>query len=251
MEVVRKQELILDNGWMNSAGILGFSPPFSYWKNQAPLAYLTPPLTEKPRPPVANRQVIRFGGGFLLYNGEYNPGLRAVLKAYADRWARSKVPVWVHLLLEDPQSAERMLAQVEGYAGVTAVEVSLLPELNGRQKTDLLQSLRCELPLVLRVPLNQAMEEWINPVTLMGFSGLTIGAPRGSLSDSHGGIVSGWIYAPALFPLALQMLLHWHGLGIPVILGCGVFRQQDALSALELGATAVQLDVILWHGGIF
>lgn len=251
MGVVRKQELILDKGWMNSAGILGFTPPFSCWQNQAPLAYLTPPLTEKPRPPAANRQVIRFGGGFLLYNGDYNPGLRAVLKAYADRWARSKMPVWVHLLLEDPRSAERMLAQVEGCAGVTAVEVSLLPELDGSQKAELLQSLRCELPLVLRVPLNQAMEEWVNPVTLMGFSGLTIGAPRGSLSDSHGGIVNGWIYAPALFPLALQALLHWQARGMPVILGCGVFRRQDVVTALELGAAAVQLDVILWHGGIF
>ncbi len=251
MELISKRELGLEQGWMNSAGSLGLNPPFDYWQSQAPLAYLTPPLTEKARPPAANRRLIRFTGGFLLHNGNYNPGLRAALKEYGGRWDRSGIPVWVHLLLEDAQSAERMLTQVEACRGVSAVEVSLLPELDDDQKVDLIRTLRCELPLVLRVPLDQAMKEWAHQVSETGFSGLTIGAPRGSLPDDRGGVCTGWIYGPALFPLALQALLHWQARGIPILLGCGVFRRQDAFTALEWGAAAVQLDAILWHGGIF
>jgi dihydroorotate dehydrogenase len=137
-----KQELVLEKGWMNSAGVLGFNLPFSYWQNQPPIAYITPPLTEKGRPPAVNRKVMRFAGGVLLRNGGFNPGLRTALKENTERWARSKIPVWVHLLLEDPHSAERMLAQVETCLAVTAVEISLPQEWSAEQSAQILRSLR-------------------------------------------------------------------------------------------------------------
>lgn len=236
---------------MNSAGALGFSVPFPYWQHQEPIAYLTPPLTDKPRQSAAKRRVMRFAGGFLLHNNTYNPGLRAALKESSERWARSKIPVWVHLLLEDHLTAEKMLSQVEACPAVSAVEISLPPEWDGAQKIALLQSLQCELPLILRVALNQIGEEWVNQLPVSKLSALTIGAPLGSLPVPEGGVVTGWVYGPGLFPLALQALLHWKGPALPLILGCGVFRQQDAMTALQYGAAAVQLDAILWHGGIF
>lgn len=251
MEITSKRDLILEKGWMNSAGALGFGVSFPYWQLQAPIAYLTPPLTDKPRQPAADRRVFRFPGGFLLHNNTYNPGLRAALRENSERWARSKIPLWVHLLLEDLQTAEKMLSHVEACPAVSAVEISLPPEWNGAQKIALLQSLQCELPLVLRVALNQIGEEWVNQLPVSKFNALTIGAPLGSLPVSDEVMVTGWVYGPGLFPLALQALLQWKGPALPLILGCGVFRQQDAMTALERGAAAVQLDAILWHGGIF
>lgn len=251
LEITSKRELILEKGWMNSAGALGLAVPFPYWQNQAPIAYLTPPLTDQPRPPVADRRVIRFPGGFVLRSNAYNLGLRAALKENTERWARSKIPVWVHLFLEDQRTAERMLAQVEACPAVSAVEISLPMEWNSADKLALLKSLQCELPLVLRIGLNEAGEEWVKQLPASTFSALTIGPPLGSLPDSDGSVVSGWMYGPALFPLALQTLLHWKGPALPLILGCGVFRQQDATTALERGAAAVQLDAALWLGGIF
>ena len=246
-----KQELMLEKGWMNSAGALGFNPPLPYWQYQPPIAYVTPPLTEKARPPAVNRKVMRFAGGVLLHNGGFNPGLRTALKENTERWARSKIPVWVHLLLEDPHSAERMLAQVETCSAVTVVEISLPQEWSAEQSAQILRSLRSDLPLVLRVPLNQMSEEWIKQAGAAGFCALTIGAPLGSLPDPHWGVLTGWLYGPALFPLALQTLLRWGDCGLPLILGCGLFREQDVITSLQQGAAAVQLDAILWQGGIF
>lgn len=246
-----KQELLLEKGWMNHAGTLGFSPPAQYWQEKPPLAYVTPPVSYKPRPLPADRAVIRFSGGFLLHNNDYNPGFRAVIKEFASRWQRLHVPVWVHLLLEEINSAERMLSHLEMCEGVTAVEISLPYEWEGEEKIALLRSLHCELPVILHVPLNEVMAEWVKDAAGLGFSAVTIGAPRGALEIQRGNVLSGRIFGPALFPLTLQALLHLQIMGIPLIAGSGLYSRRDAGIALTHGAAAIQLDAILWHGGIF
>lgn len=245
-----KQELPLEPGWMNAAGMLGFSPPVQYWLNEPPQAYVTPPVSAMRRLPAQNRTIIPYTGGFLLHTGLPNPGFNAVLKRYARRWARSSLPIWVHLLAEDVASVQRMTARLEASEGVAAVELSLPVNANVEEKLALLQAAAGELPLILSVPLDQAREAWVLHAVEMGVQCLTISAPRGRLVARDGNLVEGRLYAPGLFPLALEALANWRGKVQNILLGCGVFTARDYRTALAAGADAVQLDAVLWRGGI-
>jgi NAD(P)H-dependent flavin oxidoreductase YrpB (nitropropane dioxygenase family) len=52
-----------------------------------------------------------------------------------------------------------------------------------------------------------------------------------------------------MLPLALAATALWKGRGLAVIAAGGIYRKQDAKAALDAGAAAVQLDVVLWRPG--
>lgn len=245
-----KQEVQIEAGWMNSAGMLGFNPPAQYWQSQPPQAYVTPPVSAFRRQPAHNRAMIPYSGGFLLHTGLPNPGFDAVVKQYARRWARSSLPVWVHLLADDPASVQRMTTRLEACEGVAAVELSLPASASAEEKIAILQAAAGELPLILSVPLDRTREAWVHQAVEMGVQCLTISAPRGQLAHRDGSLVEGRLYAPGLFPLALDALAGWRGRVSTILLGCGVFNVRDYQTALAAGAAAVQLDAVLWRGGI-
>jgi len=58
----------------------------------------------------------------------------------------------------------------------------------------------------------------------------------------------GRLYGPALLPLLLNTLARWRSkLPIPIIACGGIATPQDAIACLELGATAIQVDALLWR----
>jgi dihydroorotate dehydrogenase (NAD+) catalytic subunit len=74
-----------------------------------------------------------------------------------------------------------------------------------------------------------------------------MGPPRGALSTPQGTVVRGRLYGPAIFPLALRALERLLALvRCPVIASGGVYSRQDRTTMLEMGASAVQLDAVLW-----
>ena len=76
-----------------------------------------------------------------------------------------------------------------------------------------------------------------------GASAISLGAPRGRLDG-----ISGRMYGPGIFPLALQAVENLAGLGLPVIGAGGVYQPKDVDTMLEAGALAVQVDTVLWRG---
>jgi dihydroorotate dehydrogenase (NAD+) catalytic subunit len=83
-------------------------------------AFITNPVSLRPRTPAQGPRLLPFPGGFLLHSGNPNPGLRRVIQLYAGRWARSPLPVVVHLLAESPAEVSEMaerLERVDGVAG--------------------------------------------------------------------------------------------------------------------------------------
>ena len=101
-----KFDLAFDPPLMNAAGSLGFAPD-----RRGPIAlerlgaFVTNPVSLRPRPPAQGARLLTFPGGFLLHSGHPNPGLRRVVQRHAARWARSPLPVVVHLLAENPADA--------------------------------------------------------------------------------------------------------------------------------------------------
>lgn len=104
-----------------------------------------------------------------------------------------------------------------------------------------------ELPVVAALPLNAVSGEVLAALAATGITAITLTAPRGLLPDPDGKLVSGRLYGPAFFPLAMAALAQTRRLGLPIIAGAGVWNLPSAQALLSFGASAVQLDGLLWH----
>ncbi len=242
-----RQDLYLSSPWMNSAGSLGFQPPAA-WNWEAPMgAFVTSPISLRSRTPAGERALAAYPGGFLLHTGFPNPGLPALLKGVARRWAAQPLPVWVHLLAENPAAVADMVERCEGLEGVMAVELGLPPGAGDSAWLDLALAGVGELPLVVCVPVNAAGEAWVEKLPGLGASAICLSAPRGAMPKAGGRLASGRMYGPGLLPLVFDALARLRELEIPIIAGCGVYRLEDGQALLRAGAFAVQVDAALWR----
>ena len=240
---MQKNDLYLEKPLMNAAGTLGFTPDFKGVVDLSQFgAFVTNPVSHRPRTPAGGKRFESFPGGFLLHSGLPNPGLSAVIHQQGKRWARSRLRVIVHLLALEPASLGRMIERLEGVDGVMAVEIGLPPEVDPDTASAFAQAAIGELPAILRLPLEQADE--LAPIVIeTGASAISLGAPRGKLDGMHGRM-----YGPGVFPMALRAVEKLARSGIPVIGAGGVYQSEDIQAMLSAGAIAVQVDSVLWRG---
>ena len=243
-----KFDLAFDPPLMNAAGSLGFAPD-----RRGPIAlerlgaFVTNPVSLRPRTPAQGARLLPFRGGFMLHSGHPNPGLRRVVQRHAARWARSPLPVVVHLLAENPADVRSMVVRLEAVEGVGGIELGLPPGCDPATMLALLSAAQGELPLIVRLPLEQA-----GPLAMAlagsGVAALSLAAPRGALPGPGGGLAHGRLYGPAVLPIALNAVGAACLGGLPVIGAGGVFQPGDVGAMFAAGAAAVQLDVVLWRG---
>jgi dihydroorotate dehydrogenase (NAD+) catalytic subunit len=243
-----RQDLLIPAGWMPAAGTLGFAPPGEWPLPEAPVAFVTHPVSLHSRVPAHDRRIVNYEGGFLLHTGWPNPGLRQVLKIYRQRWARANVPIWVHLLAETVEQTDRMVRLLEEVEGVMAIELGLAPETSTEEAFRLVEAAHGELPLILGLSLNHSGEAWIEKVCALGVNAVCLTSPYGTLAGKDGQLITGRLYGPGLLPQVLQALQRLKRLGLPLIAGCGIYRHSDIQAAFQAGAAAVQLDSVLWRG---
>ena len=215
-------------------------------------AFVTNPLSWRPRKPTSHPVVVEYPGGFLLHTGLPNPGLGAAVKRYAHKWADSSLPIIVHLMADRPEETARMVESLEGVENVMAAELGFAPLLTDDIILTSLEMAMGELPLIVSLPAEQALT--LAPrVMEAGAAAVSLSAPRGSLtrtdSSSTDGLVTGRLYGPGLFPQSLETVLRLAGAGVPVIGGGGVYKREQVEVMKEAGAMAVQLDAVLWRGG--
>ncbi len=242
------QSLEFPSIWMNAAGTLGFAPPAHWPLPLPPAAFVTNPISYRPRKPAQDRALLTFPGGFLLHTGLPSPGFREMIRQYGSRWARSNVPVWIHLLGDTPAHLERMTRQIEELEGVTAIELSFDHHADGDEILEMLRSVSGELPVALAVPLDRVRESWLPRAAASGLAAISLSAPRGVIADEFGRAVHGRLFGPAFLPQVHGALEYLQGCGLPVIAGGGVMRQAEIDRLIEAGAACVQLDFILWRG---
>ncbi len=234
--------------WMNSAGTLGFAPPAQWPLPVPPAAFVTNPISYRPRKPAQDRALQTFPGGFLLHTGVPSPGFREVIRQYAPRWARSATPIWIHLLGDTPVHLDRMARQIEDMDGVTAIELSFAHHTGGAEILEMLRSVTGELPVVLAVPLDRVRESWMPQAAASGLAAISLAAPRGVVATDTGRGIHGRLFGPALLPQVHTALEYLQGCGLPVIAGGGVTRQFEIDRLIAAGAACVQLDFVLWRG---
>ncbi|MBN1452681.1 MAG: hypothetical protein JW963_16820 [Anaerolineales bacterium] len=246
-----KQDLTFSTPYMNAAGMLGFAPDF-----RAPVpweafgAFVTNPLSLRARRPTTKPALVEYPGGFLLHTGLPNPGLPAVIKKYARRWADSRLPVIVHLMADRPDETSRMVGSLEGQENIAAVELGFAPLL--AEDIILLTIEMClgELPLIVSLPFEQVLS--LGPQVIQeGAAAISLAVPRGMLTADDGQLTTGRLSGPALFPQALLTVRDAAQANIPVIGAGGVGSKENADAMLSVGALAVQVDESLWKGVMF
>jgi dihydroorotate dehydrogenase (NAD+) catalytic subunit len=135
--------------------------------------------------------------------------------------------------------------------------LGLVDNITPKRALSLLDAARAEgdLPVIVRIPFT-GVDALAPLLADNGADALTLTAPpRAVLPASeipeNNGIrryLRGRLYSPALFPLLLNILAHWCAkLPVPVIACGGIASLEDAIACLELGATALQVDALLWR----
>ncbi len=245
-----KQDLSFSTPYMNASGTLGFAPD-----HRAPVpwdifgAFVTNPLSLRPRLPTAKPALIEYPGGFLLHTGLPNPGLNGAIKKYARRWADSRLPVIVHLMADRPEETMRMVQALEELENIAAVELGFAPLLADDILLLTIEMSWGELPLIVSLPTEQVLS--LGPrVIREGAAAISLAPPRGMLSGENGLLTTGRLSGPALFPQALLTVRDAVGANLPVIGAGGLGTKEDADAMLSVGALAVQVDESLWKGNV-
>lgn len=230
---------------MNAAGTLGFAPDTRTGISLDSFgAFVTNPLSLRPRLPASQPAVIEYPGGFLLHTGLPNPGLKSVIKKYTAKWNKSNLPIIVHLMADRPEESQQMVRMLEEVENVIAVELGFAPLLANDIILLTLEMCRGELPLIFSLPVEQVLS--LGPRLMQeGAQAISISAPRGALMTDH--LVTGRINGPSLFPQALDTVNNAVKLGIPIIGAGGVWTKENADAMISVGAMAVQVDATLWN----
>ena len=259
-----KRDLYFSKPLMNAAGTLGFAPDLRGLEGFG--AFVTNPISLRPRLPTTQPALIEYPGGFLLHTGLPNPGLSNVIKKYASRWERSDLPLIVHLMADRPEETQRMVEKLENIENVMAVELGFAPLLANDILLITLEMCRGELPLIFSLPDEQVLS--LGPRLIQeGATAISIAGPHGALTAStalrqaqdvssarrpgpspneRGEVITGRLFGPSILPQALETVIHATKLGLPIIGAGGVWTDEDAQSMLSAGAMAVQTDASLW-----
>jgi dihydroorotate dehydrogenase (NAD+) catalytic subunit len=242
-----KRDLYFSKPLMNAAGSLGFAPDS---RNGIPLdsfgAFVTNPISLRPRRPTAEPTVLEYPGGFLLHTGLPNPGIYGALKKYSAKWTRFELPIIVHLMADRPEETQNMVRKLESQENVMAVELGFAPLLADDIIILTLGMCLGEIPLIFSLPVEQILS--LGPRLIQdGAQAISIAAPRGALMTDHSSLITGRLYGPSLFPQTLETVSSAAKLGLPIIGAGGVWSKENADAMLSVGALAVQVDAALWN----
>jgi len=273
-----KVGLALSNPVMPAAGCFGFGTAYARLVEVEVLgAILVGPITAGPRRGAEPPRTLPIPGGVLLHTGLANPGVAAVTRRYTRAWARSPVPVIVHVTGTTPEETASCCRRLSGVAAVAGVELGLPDTIDistepasrtpgaGPQDDAAGRGLAAAIddataviraahaatsqPLIVRLPLVWA-DALCEPAVEAGADALTVAAPpRGTgWHEASGRFVTGRLYGPFVLPLALRALRRVaERVAVPLI-GCGgIHSVEDAVTFLRAGATAVQVGGALWH----
>jgi dihydroorotate dehydrogenase len=154
---------------------------------------------------------------------------------------------------EPLSAAERQ--RLEGVEGVMGIEVGLPPEVDHDLVSEMSRAAIGELPVILRLPLEVVMGDQrrsraLEAVGKSGVSAISLAPPRGAIRIEDGSTVTGRLYGPAQLPLVLAAVRSLAGLDLPVIAAGGAYSDVDVETLLAAGTMAVQLDTVLWRGGL-
>ncbi len=251
---VGKHTLTIHSPVMPAAGVFGFGDRYQkLLKIEKFGCFITDPITLHPRRASRGTHVVPLAGGLLLHTGLPNPGASAVVKEYQPVWERCPIPIIAHVIDRSPLDLRRCVRILMDATGIGGFELGVHYEANADEIRVLVETIRqtTELPLLVRVPLERAVEFSLI-VARTEAGAVVVGAPpRGVAPDPAGARpLTGRLFGPLVKAQALHAVLQAvrtvEPFGLPVI-GCGgIHTPEDAREFIAVGARAVQLDSVIW-----
>ena len=243
-----KHGLSLSGPVMNAAGSLGFGHEYRGLLDPSHLAaFVTNPLTYKPRTPAHAPNALPLAEGLLIHTGLPNPGMRQALRRWDKEWGRLGVPVIVHLAATTPAETVHSLDLIERAQGVAGIELGLRDDVTDFETGQLVRAALGGPPVLVRLPLTHT-PELAAAAAQAGADALTVAAPPRIETRVEGETVRGRLYGPGCLAGALEAVraVAALNLGRPIIGAGGIYSVDDAQAMLAAGAVAVQLDAAIW-----
>jgi dihydroorotate dehydrogenase len=243
-----KHGLALSGPVMNAAGILGFGREYRGLLDPTHLAaFVTNPLTYKPRTPANAPNAVPLAEGLLVHTGLPNPGVRQAVRRWDKEWGRLGVPVIVHLAATTPAETVHSLDLIERAQGIAAIELGLRDDITDFEAGQLVRAALGGPPVLVRLPLTRTLE-LAAAVAQAGADALTVAAPPRLETHIESQAVRGRLYGPGCLAQALEAVraVAALNLGRPIVGAGGIYSVESAQAMLEAGAVAVQIDAAIW-----
>jgi dihydroorotate dehydrogenase (NAD+) catalytic subunit len=252
-----KTGLTLTNPVMIASGCCGFGQVYERLIELSVLgAVVTQSVTLRPRRGRLQPRLVETRAGFVLAVGHQNPGVKKVIKQYGQRWSRSDVPIIVHLPADEPDDLRRTARALfsaltrQGQTALSGIELGLPHGAVPQDVEDWVWAIRegSELPLLVKLPLGGTARDLAEAAANSYADALVVGTPplATAMLPDQGQPVTGLLYGPALHSLALHDLQTLTDLDLPLVAAGGIHTRADAQTFFEMGATAVQLDSLLF-----
>lgn len=224
-----------------------------------PAAIITRSTTRGPRPGNPAPRMVQRSGALISSVGRQNPGLDAVLRRQAPRWASTDVPVIVSICAETTDDIAWLASRLESHTEVAGLELDLscpdrgrggLPiglDVEASELATVSARAATDLPLIVKLtPLAADIREVARAVAAAGADAISAIGPLPALAIDGGrrrallGTSYGWLSGPALKPLALRVVYEIaQVVRIPIIGIGGISSLDDVLDFLAAGATVV------------
>src|SRR3990172_9103316 len=221
-----KTGLSLKSPIMPASGCAGFASEYAAlidWSKWG--AFVTNPVTARPRKPAGDPVSIDLGSAALVHTGIPNPGISAVLKESQGTWKRWGIPVIVHIASTTPDDVAECAVRLVVVESVGGVELGVRDEEDEGAIAALIAAAveASERPVLVRLPLERAAS-----------LALVVAAPpRGTLPWGDG-FVSGRLYGRGTLPLALRAVRETlESVDVPVVASGGVHTVEDARMILR------------------
>jgi dihydroorotate dehydrogenase (NAD+) catalytic subunit len=245
-----KLGLMLANPVMIASGCGGYGTAYQGLIDQTVFgAIVTNPITLRPRRGTPGPRLAETRAGFVLDTGLHNPGVKKVIRGYRQVWSRLDVPIIAHLPAADPDDLHRTARALAGTDAIAAIELGLPHHAGPFDLKPWIEAVQrdCLLPIMVKLPLDRA-PELAEAAVDAGADILVIGLPPLATALSPTGEpVTGYLYGPALHGLALHAVQLVRGLvDLPIVAVGGIHTLNDAQAFLQAGASAVQLDSLLF-----
>ena len=258
----RKQSLLLPNPIMTASGTFSFGLEKGHGFNVQDLgAVVTKTVTLRPRTGSAQPRTAETPAGMLNAIGLQNPGVAAVLRNFAPKWARWRVPVVVSILGATVDEYGLLAARLEGSPNVSGIEVNISSPNARRGGMEFGQDPETAaavtkavvhhttLPVIVKLTPNvtditavaravvDAGADALCVINTLQAMAIDTESRRPAIASTFAGL-SG----PAIRPVAVRMVYQVaEAVDVPIV-GCGgIATGEDAVEFLLAGATAVQV----------
>lgn len=215
-------------------------------------AFITNPVSLRPRSPAEGRRSAPFPGGTLIHTGLPNAGLTAILRDLERRWAVLGCPVIVHVAATTPDEVAACVDKLERVESVAGIELGLRDDEALADAELLIRAAagRARQPVILALPAARA-GAFARLASRTGVQALTVCAPPRGANYVDGNWLTGRLYGPALLPQALAAVREIkQQTDLPLIGAGGVHNRADVDAMLAAGAAAVQIDSAAWTAGL-